>query len=373
MNRLARSMFVAIAFTGAMTSAKAVTLTPEQQEIVRKYNISASDQKKLFGTQTAALAPARAESPARAGAAAPARAGAARTSAPADTGMGNFLENTTVFAHGEVYKSIGERLTNINGGNGALTNGMGGVVGFNTGFGFGESPIRFQVGASHGTYDLRGRLGIVTQESAGTERHNMITAGIYKRGDMLYGRDPISWGVVYDHLEVNDWGINSNNIKLDQVRGVIGYAFNHSTEIGIWGAHRLNSDDAAVTVAGAPGVRREVRAMNQANLYLKHNFSTGAQVTAYAGLLDNSSVGNWQLGLMAKAPLNNNWSVYSNMNYVVPASASPGPNGSALEQFSISFGLAFSLGGKAVSPSVTGHRGTPLLDVANNGSFLITD
>src|SRR5262245_21942839 len=45
--------------------------------------------------------------------------------------IGNWFDNTYVWAGGDAYKSIGDRLTNINGGTGSLTSSFGTVVGFN--------------------------------------------------------------------------------------------------------------------------------------------------------------------------------------------------------------------------------------------------
>jgi hypothetical protein len=285
--------------------------------------------------------------------------------------IGNWLDNTYVWGGGDVYKSLGDRITNINGGTGALTSSFGTVVGFNTGFGLGGSRIRGQVGASYGVYDFKGRLGIVPEEDE-LEEQVFLTSGLYKRGDMLTDSDPISWGLVLDVFYADHWGVNANEIDLAQLRGIFGYALNECTEVGMWGTFHVNDDLAAVTVAGAPGVQRRIRAMNQANLYVKRNTAFGAEIAGYVGVLDNADIGDWQFGLLGQAPISCNWSVYGNFNYVVP-SAAAGPDGSGEEQFNASFGLAYYFGGKAKSPSVTGQAGLPLLNVANNGSFLVTD
>ncbi|MGC4007198.1 MAG: hypothetical protein QM811_30355 [Pirellulales bacterium] len=74
-------------------------------------------------------------------------------------------DNTVIFAGADVYKSIGDRITNINGGTGGLTNSFGGVIGSNTGFALGDSKLRGQIGGSFGAYDPRGRLRIVPQST----------------------------------------------------------------------------------------------------------------------------------------------------------------------------------------------------------------
>jgi hypothetical protein len=276
-----------------------------------------------------------------------------------------------IFAGVDNYKSIGDRLTNINGGTGSLTSSFGGVVGFNSGFGLGDWDLRGQFGASYGAYDPRGRVALIP-EATEIEHQEFVTAGVYKRGDMLHDCDPISYGLVCDAFFAENWGINANTVNLGQFRAIAGYALNQCTEIGAFGTVNMWDDEAAVTIAGAPGVQREIRAANQLNGYIRRNTAFGASLMAYAGGFDEADIQSWQFGLTGDAPLSCNCSLYGNFNYAVP-SATAGPNGSGEEQFGIQVGLAYYFGGKAASRSVTGQRGLPLLDVANNGSFLITD
>jgi len=285
--------------------------------------------------------------------------------------MGSLLDNTVIFAGADTYKSIGERLTNINGGTGSLTGSFGGLTGFNTGFGIGESALRGQIGASYGLYDPRGRIRLVPQ-AINAEEQVFITAGVYKRGDMQYTADPLSYGVVVDAFMADNWGINANELELGQLRGIVGWALNDRFEVGGFGTAHVWDHQASVTVAGAPGVRREVRAANQMNGYLRGNTPFGASLMGYAGAFDRADIQAWQFGLTGDAPLSQWFSLYGNFNYAVP-SAGAGPAGSGEEQFAMQIGLAYYFGGKAASPTVTGQRGLPLLDVANNSSFLITD
>lgn len=358
---LARPLFATIAFAGMIAAANAATLTAEQQAIVEKYKISPADQEKLFGPKTAA-----------AHAAAPqAQASSEASVNPAP----RFLSGTYVWAGIDTYKSIGDRLTNINGGTGSLTGSFGGVAGINTGLTFGESNFGVQAGISGGLYDPKGRIRLVPEDTA-HERQMFYTAGLYKRGDMLAAdpsiADRISLGIVYDGFHAENWGINANDIELSQVRGNLGVALTESTEIGAWGTYDVDSDHAAVTVAGAPGVRREIRAMRQANAYVKHSFDFGGEVMAYYGVFDEDDIADWQVGVVGRVPLSAHWSTIASANYVAPHSPD-GPNGSGEEQFSASIGFAYHFGGNAASSTVTGNRELPLIDVASNRSFLITD
>lgn len=367
-------LIATVVFTGAIdsaiTRANATTLSQEQQAIVKKYNISEADQQKLFGNKAAADISADAETQAK--------AAAPQDQEPSEASLSTvpgFLSGTYVWASADTYKSLGERITNISGGTGALTGSFGGVVGFNSGLSFGESTFGVQAGASIGVYDFKGRMRLAP-DATSLERQVFYTAGLYKRGDMSTGdpsiADRMSVGVVYDGFQAEHWGVNGSDVSLGQVRGTLGVALSESTEIGVWGTYGVNSDRAAVTVAGASGVLTTIRAMNQTNVYAKHNFDFGGEIMAYYGVFDKEDIAEWQFGVAGKVPLSDNWSTYASANYVAPHTRS-GPLGSGQEQFSASVGIAYYFGGNAASKTVTGSKELPLLDVASNRSFLITD
>lgn len=367
-----------IALAVATGPASADGLTAEQLAMIKKYGITEADQRKLFGTTVAENKPRATlpKTPAATASVVPASdvipAEVAAAEAVEETG---FFAGTTVFGGFDTFKSLGDRITNINGGTGALTGSYGAVIGFNSGHTLTESGFGIQVGAALGFYDPKGRLRIIPEATA-LETHQYYTVGVYKHANPSDEggsfADRLSLGLVVDAMHAENWGVNANNISLSQLRGTVGYALNTRTEVGVWATHGLDTDDAAVTVAGAPGVRREIRAADQANLYVKHHFGFGGDITGYLGVFDGSAIGEWQVGMTAKVPLNPDWAVYSSANYVVPDSAS-GPNGSGEEQFSLSFGLTYHFGGNAASTGVGGSKRLPMLDVANTRTFLITD
>jgi len=369
------SVFALTSVIALLIAAGPVTadsLTPEQLAIIKKYGISEADQQKLFGT-TVAAKKSRISLPAeplQAAEAAPSAEVAPSTEVE-DTG---FFAGTTVFAGFDNFKSLGDRITNINGGTGALTGSFGAVVGFNSGHTLTDSGFGIQAGAALGAYDFKGRLRLIPEDEA-FERHQYYTVGVYKHSDLSDGAgtfaDRLSLGLVYDAMHAENWGVNANTISLSQLRGTVGYALSTSTEVGVWATHGLNTDMAAVTVAGAPGVRREIRAADQTNLYVKHHFGFGGDVMAYAGVFDGSAIGEWQLGMTAQVPLNENWAAYGGANYVAPDSPS-GPMGSGEEQVSLSFGLTYHFG-NAASSDVGGNKRLPMQDVASTRTFLITD
>lgn len=280
--------------------------------------------------------------------------------------LGNWLDNTQVWLGADAYKSIGDAgLGNFNPLPFAVGNSFGTVGGLNTAFGLGGSRIRAQVGGSYGLYDFPGRTIGNARE---LETQCFLTAGIYKRSNICCG-DRIAWGVVYDQFFANNWGWAANPVYLGQFRGIVGYALNECNEVGVWGTVYTNTDTAFFTFPGAGPLR--IHATNQLNGFWRHNWELGASTMVYAGVADQGNTARFVTGLIGQMPLNDCWSAYGNCTYVT--SQGPlGPVAAAQEQWNIGFGLMYSFGGKARSWNVSGQQGLPLLPVANNGTFLIT-
>ena len=286
-------------------------------------------------------------------------------------GVGDWLDNTQVFSGADTYKSLGDSgLTGFSPLPFSLGNSFGAVTGFNTGLRLGESRVRAQVGASYGVYDLKGRTTVAPIKDDSLEQQVYLTGGFYKRSDVCAG-DRISWGTVYDQFIGHQWGWANNEVKLGQFRSIVGYALNETNEIGLWGTMHINKDTASLGFP--PGaVLTNIRAMNQSNAYLRHQWAFGGNSMMYVGAFDRADLASWQLGMINLAPVSKSTSLFGNFTYVVPSSAT-GLVGASEEQWNVSAGLVFYLGRNAVSRNVSGNRGMPLLPVANNGSFLITN
>jgi hypothetical protein len=272
---------------------------------------------------------------------------------------GCWWENTELFVGGDAYAGLGDFPA------GGFGNSFGLVTGFNSGFALFGPGIRGQFGVSYGVYDFSGRGSGLDPESL--EEQVFATTGLYRRADLCAG-ERISWGLVVDGFVADNWGVDSNELALAQLRGIAGYAVNDCNEFGVWATMALSEDTTPITGLGTPALR----AMNQGNIYWKHNWAFGADTMLYAGALDNADVDDWVFGFLGRAPLSHSASLYGGFNYVNPPIANS-PLGDALDAWNVNFGIVFFLGGKAVSPNVAGNQGLPLLPVANNGSFLITD
>ncbi|MCE9525034.1 MAG: hypothetical protein K8R36_03155 [Planctomycetales bacterium] len=276
--------------------------------------------------------------------------------------VGNWRDNTIGWFGGDAFKSVGD--SGFPPGVGAgFMNSAGLVSGLNTGFRLGNSRVRGQVGGSYGIYDLKGRD---TASPSSSEQQTFITAGIYKRSDISNG-EAISWGLGFDQLFDHQYGLLASELYLTQLRGIAGYAINECYEVGVWATLHTNSD----TAFGGGRVPGNIyRAQNQFNTYLRHNWDFGGSTMAYVGLIDHADTGSWVMGYLGQAPLSDTVSLYGNMTYVFPSS-STGAVGSNEHEWNVGMGLSYSFGGKAVSSTVSGNYGLPLLPVANNGSFIV--
>lgn len=286
-------------------------------------------------------------------------------------GVGNWLDNTQVFFGADGYKSLGDSaLSGFFPLPFSLGNSFGAVTGFNTGLRLGDSQVRAQVGASYGVYDFKGRTTTAPIKNDSLEQQTFLTGGFYKRSDVCAG-DRISWGTVYDQFIGHQWGWANNEVNLGQFRSIIGYALNETNEIGLWGTMHINNDSASLGFP--PGaVLTNIRAMNQMNAFLRHQWAFGGNSMMYVGGVDRADVAAWQLGMINLAPVSKSASLYGNFTYVAPSSAT-GLVGASEDQWNASVGLVLYLGKNAVSRTVSGNQGMPLLPVANNGSFLITN
>lgn len=276
--------------------------------------------------------------------------------------VGNWLDNTLLWAGFDAFKSLGDSIPPAGTGTGFM-NSAGAVAGFNTGFRLGDLRPRGQIGASYGVYDWKGRD---TVSNSSAEQQTFLTVGVYKRSDVAEC-DNISWGLVYDQFWGHQWGVFANEVYLGQFRGIVGYAWNDWNEVGVWGTLHTTTDSTAPFLTPPA-----IRAMNQANVYLRHNWEFGGSTMAYAGAVDNADVASWLLGMLGTAPLNDRVSLYGNAVFALPGSGGCADGSNEL-QWNLGVGLQVSLGGKSVSSTVSGHQGLPLLPVANNGSFLITN
>ena len=250
-------------------------------------------------------------------------------------------------------------------GDGDDANNFGFRSGINTSWGVDAIPVRVQLGASFGIYDLFGRE---SGNERRTETQAMGTAGIYQRSNVAAGQR-ISWGFVWDQMASNGWGkFGENGVNLSQMRWRGGYAITERDEIGMWGTEKLTKD---FSVAG----NGRIRPLNSVNLFYHRNWTYGADTTVYFGLSERPVA--MVFGLSGQAPLSSRVAMFVDAHYMMPdaTAGDVAPNGFdntyAEEYWNVSVGIAVYLGGNAVSRNVSGNLAAPLFPVANNGTFTV--
>ena len=271
-------------------------------------------------------------------------------------GRGRLCDNTAFFFAGDGWKTTADYF---------LNNNFGCRFGFNTGIGPATFPIRGQIGLSLGGYDFFGR-GLAKPKSAETQI--FLTMGAYKRSNVCRG-ERLCYGVVWDIMNGHNFGVLASNITLHQIRGRVGYALNARNELGLWSAFRMGDDDLVLDDT----FTTPIHAMNQVNFYWQHNWPVGADTMAYIGIADDP--GDFVLGVRGHAPLSRRTALFGGVHYIVPSTSAANYKellGSYMEEtWNVSFGLVFYPGAKAISRTVSGHAGLPLLPVADNGTFAV--
>jgi hypothetical protein len=184
------------------------------------------------------------------------------------------------------------------------------------------------------------------------------TLGVFQRSNL-----GINWGVVYD-FRIEDYYLN---FTFGQVRAQLGYQFDPSNEVGLWGTLRTTSTGATVS-------REDVnlRPIDQINFFWRHVWE-GQQVTRmWVGLAEGHgrfllvSPGESQVnhpitfGADVLLPLTDYLAVFGEAQFITPNDTG------TVTAF---FGIAFYPGGGARRAATS--RFAPYLPLANNPSFAV--
>lgn len=120
---------------------------------------------------------------------------------------------------------------------------------------------------------------------------------------------------------INDnYGEFAENPTLSQVRMQIGYDWSDRTEIGLWGAFRVLDDSRFVGNGFGIDTWRPV---DQLSFYWNHLWgSGGADSFVWFGIPErdrlggNGSLGDYFVGAITTAPLNDRLSLYAQVTYM---------------------------------------------------------
>jgi hypothetical protein len=251
---------------------------------------------------------------------------------------------------------------------GTWQNNFGMVGGVNAGLPLGDTGIAWQLGMSYGAYDFSGRTSSLTDRSA-CQTQAFITTGFFHKANN--GRR-LSFGLVYDWMINENWGVDAIDPTLGQWRGQVEYALNSCNAVGIFATVRDRNDSKWGTYNTGAVEQVFVRGMNQANVFFHHKFQEGADGRIWVGGTDKDlwSRGEWVAGAQIEVPLGQRVGLYAGGQYMKP-SASPGNGGSFQDSSDVFVGLTFYPGRNARSTSLNGGCSLPYMPVANNSTFLV--
>jgi len=280
----------------------------------------------------------------------------------------NLLSNAVVYTGVEAYKNVldvsflNPPANGVPAVGAGFSNNVGFVNTVNTSTPLGIGKVRGQAGVSVGAYDVKGRdVGNVRAEG---EQQIFFTGGLYKLCDPRHD-DPLSWGIVCDHLSQVNGGFNgTGDYAVAQCRGLISYSTSPRNEFGLWFTAGLLEDNVNAAIG-------TLRTVDQYNAFYRHHFDHGGSAMLYVGAVDHISAGSWTMGTQLVAPLSNCIGLYTNWDMMFP-SAPAGSIGSDQMLWSVSSGIVISFGGKCRSSNATCRNTLALIPVANNGTFKVS-
>ncbi len=266
---------------------------------------------------------------------------------------------------------------------------FGAVTGFNSAWLLpgeaGDRGLGLQLGATYGVYDWDGRtvptvggLPVAGVSAAEMQQQTFLTFGFFRKGDEDH---PLSFGIVYNWMFNDNWGVFGTNPTLGQGRGQAEWAFNDCNSVGIWGCVRDQTATTVVPVGTYAPVTVTDRAVNQVNLFWHHKFCYPAETWLWVGIpekerLDTNedtgggSLYDWIIGGALQCPITCNLAWYGNFEYAHP-SAAAGAVASNESAWNVGTGIMWYFGGGAHSCQLNGERWMPYMPVANNSTFLV--
>jgi len=248
---------------------------------------------------------------------------------------------------------------------GTFQSNFGAVAGVNSALGLGNRGIGWQLGVSYGVYDFDGRS---TLNQATSQQQIFVTTGFFRKAR---GDQRLSFGIVYDWMCNDQWGIYATSPTLGQWRGQVEWATSGSNAFGMYGCVR----DLASAQA-FQGAVVQTRGISQVNLFWHHKFEMGAHSHVWVGgvqtdrLNGQGSLGDAVIGASFEVPVSDRLALYGNAQYMHP-SAVAGTVAAVEEGYNVGMGLAWYFGGHARSNRINGKCGLPYMPVANNSTFMV--
>lgn len=229
--------------------------------------------------------------------------------------------------------------------------------------------IGFQAGATVGVFNWAG------SDYRRQHQNRAQVQGFFTFGLFRHAAEDTRWSAaaVNDWMTASTYSVFGEHPTMSQLRMQIGYTTSASNEVGVWGAVRVLDDTESVPGFG-PVTWRPV---NVINVYWHRKWSAGgADTWIWVGMPENErlsgggSLGDYTANALANVPLNDRVALYIAVNYM-HQSASPGASGSKEDAWNLTAGIALYPKANARSKTVAGRQWSPLLPIANNGTFFV--
>lgn len=215
-----------------------------------------------------------------------------------------------------------------------------------------------QLGGSYGYYDWHGRDSAPSNRQHSAQKQAFVTAGISRLTPCDSG---INFGVAYDWMWNENFGIFGIDTNIDQIRFQTGYLICRSNEFGLWGTfdlHRSHRSSQQIPVT--------YRALSQINAFWRHIFDNCAETTVWAGIPQKKSLmfssgraGRFIVGGSFKAPLTNQLGIEGHATYMEPHKGSFS-NRQRNYAANICIELKWSF-----------DKNAPYMPIGNNSNFLV--
>jgi hypothetical protein len=195
-----------------------------------------------------------------------------------------------------------------------------------------------------------------------TRYQAFVTGGLFRRVDCGF-----QGGLVVDYLH-EDWDMECD---LVQLRGELSWMFPCHHELGFWFSASVQNDDVLFPFVNNLIPTGQAMHFEATDIYaffyrLRFDECRGGQGRLFGGFTGES---DGILGGDILLPINNHWAFQADFTYLIPEEESGRIAGGPLhEAWNISLNLVWYPGGCA---SGQGNYHRPLLNVANNGSFII--
>jgi hypothetical protein len=255
-----------------------------------------------------------------------------------------------------------------------LPGNFGAVTGLNAAMpvpGLQDYGIGWQLGMSYGIYDVDGRVSLVNP--AQSQQQIFVTTGFFHKAQ---GDRRLSFGLVYDWMINNNWGVFGTAPTLGQWRGQIEYAVSGCNAFGVWGAIGDLNSEQHVPVYQQLGIDVKTTAISQVNFFWHHKFCSGADSWVWVGVPETErlggagSLGTWTIGANVQVPLSDRLALYANGSYFRPSEAA-GVVAAVENGYDVGMGIVWYFGRHAVSHSINGACGLPYMPLGNNSNFLV--